>query len=127
MLIKVVLIVAVLVCAYFLVRSTARDKNVALRRLLLAVFVIVAVISILFPQITTSVARLVGVGRGADLLLYLLIIAFLSYSVVSFRKMTAMENRITDLARQVAIHTANPHTPPAAEEQAAEGNDRHMP
>lgn len=118
MLIKIVLIAAVLVCAYFLVRSTARDKNVALRRLLLGVFVILAVVSILFPQITTSVARLVGVGRGTDLLLYLVIIAFLSYSVVSFRKMTAMENRITDLARQVALHTSAPHETHSSVEDA---------
>ncbi|MBM9433899.1 DUF2304 domain-containing protein [Flaviflexus equikiangi] len=108
MLIQVVLIATVLVCAYYLVRSTARDKNVALRRLLLALFVVVGIVSIIFPQITTTVAQFVGVGRGTDLLLYMLIISFLSYSVVSFRKMTAMENRITDLAREVALATSDP-------------------
>lgn len=108
MLIKVVLLATVLISAVFLVRSTGAAKNVALRRLLLLAFVLLAVISILFPQITTRAAQFVGVGRGTDLLLYLLIIAFLSYAVVSFRRMNIMENRITDLSRTIALLTSDP-------------------
>lgn len=41
--IKTLLILTVLVIAWFLVRSTGNSKNVALRRLLLLVFVVLAV------------------------------------------------------------------------------------
>lgn len=108
MVIKTVLIAAVLVIAYFLIKSTSNTKNVALRRLLLVVFVILALLSILFPDTTTTVAHWVGVGRGADLILYLLVIAFLSYAVVSYRRMNIFENRITDLARELAIARSQP-------------------
>lgn len=108
MVIKIVLIVAVLVIAYFLIKSTSNTKNVALRRLLLVVFVLLAIGSILFPDTTTTVAQWVGVGRGADLILYLLVIAFLSYAVVSYRRMNIFENRITDLARELAIARSHP-------------------
>ncbi|MDD7466166.1 MAG: DUF2304 domain-containing protein [Actinomycetaceae bacterium] len=108
MLIKIILIAAVLVIAYFLVRSTANVKNVALRRLLLVAFVLLAIISIVFPQVTSAAANLVGVGRGADLLLYLLIIAFLSYAVVSYRRMNILEWKITDLARELTIARSHP-------------------
>ncbi|MDY5589211.1 MAG: DUF2304 domain-containing protein [Arcanobacterium sp.] len=108
MLIKIILIAAVLVIAYFLVRSTANTKNVALRRLLLLAFVALAVISIIFPNLTTTVANLVGVGRGVDLLLYLLIIAFLSYAVVSYRRINILEWKITDLARELTIARSHP-------------------
>lgn len=110
MIIKLILIVSILVVAVFLVRSTSNTKNVALRRLLLLAFVLLALFSILFPAITTKVAQAIGVGRGADLILYLLVIAFLSYSVVSYRRMNILENRITDLARQLALAQSNPHS-----------------
>lgn len=106
--IQIILIVAVLVIAYFLIKSTSNTKNVALRRLLLVLFVVLALVSILFPDTTTTVARWVGVGRGTDLVLYLLVIAFLSYAVVSYRRMNAFENRITDLARELAIARSQP-------------------
>ena len=106
--IKVLLIAAVLVVAFFLVRSTTDTKNVALRRLLLLVFVVLAVISIIFPDITGIIARWLGVGRGTDLLLYLLVIAFLSYTVVSYRKLNLLEYRIADLARELTIARSHP-------------------
>ncbi|MDD7385337.1 MAG: DUF2304 domain-containing protein [Actinomycetaceae bacterium] len=108
MLIKILLIAAVLVIAYYLVRSTAKSKNVALRRLLLAVFVLLAVISIIFPDVTTKVAGFLGVGRGTDLLLYCLVIAFLSYAVVTFRRINILEWRISELARELSVARSHP-------------------
>ncbi|MFP7695703.1 DUF2304 domain-containing protein [Trueperella sp. LYQ143] len=110
MLIKIILITVVLIVCIPLIRGTQTTRNVALRRLLLLVFVLLAVISIIYPQIMTSVAQFLGVGRGTDLLLYLLVIAFLSYSVVSFRRVNILENRIVDLSRELAIARTHPHT-----------------
>lgn len=108
MIIKILLLAAILVAAAYLARATANAKNVALRRVLLVCFVIIAILSIVMPKLTTRVANFVGVGRGTDLLLYLLIIAFLSYAVASFRRMNQFENRITDLARELAIARSKP-------------------
>ncbi|QOR47258.1 DUF2304 domain-containing protein [Trueperella pecoris] len=108
MLIKIILLVGILVLAAYLIKGTQDTKNVALRRLLLVVFVIVAAVSIIFPDITTDVANLLGVGRGTDLLLYLTIIAFLSYAVVSYRRMVILENRLVDLARELAVARTHP-------------------
>lgn len=108
MLIKIILISAVLIAAYFLVRSTENAKNVALRRLLLLLFVLLAIISIIFPDITGIVASWVGVGRGTDLLLYMLVVAFLGYAVVNYRRMNILESRIVDLARELTIARSHP-------------------
>ena len=108
MIIKIILITVVLIVAFFLVRSTGNTKNVALRRLLLLIFVLLAIFSILFPRINTLVANAIGIGRGTDLLLYLLIIAFLSYSVVMFRRLNILENRIVELSRRLTIAISNP-------------------
>lgn len=103
MLVKVILILAVLLCAYFLTKAQNGEKQVALRRIILVLFVLAAIISILFPSLTTQVAHLVGVGRGTDLLLYALVVAFISYAVTMYRRLNRQEIRITQLVRQMSI------------------------
>ncbi|MET7074504.1 DUF2304 domain-containing protein [Trueperella pyogenes] len=110
MLIKIILLAGILFIAAYLIKGTQDTKNVALRRLLLVAFVALAAVTIIFPDITTRVAHFVGVGRGVDLLLYLTIIAFLSYSVVSYRRMVILENRLVELARELAIARTHPDT-----------------
>lgn len=103
MLIKIILITAVLLVAFFLTRAQAGDKGLAMRRLLLAGFVVCAILTILFPDLTTRLAHVLGVGRGTDLLIYALVVAFLSYAVTMYRRLNQQEARLTVLARKLAI------------------------
>jgi hypothetical protein len=58
------------------------------------------------PNDLTRVAHLVGVGRGADLVLYALVVAF-TFSVVNFYlRQRELKQRITQLARAVALREA---------------------
>ncbi|PPK97720.1 hypothetical protein CLV92_103255 [Kineococcus xinjiangensis] len=106
--IQVLLITAVLVTGALLVRSTAGDRHQAVRRLLLALLVVLAIASILAPAVVTAVARAVGVGRGTDLLLYCLVIAFLGFVVSSYRKSRLLEAQVTALVRRLALDEAVP-------------------
>ncbi len=101
--IQVLLLAGVSVVAAMLTRTTANARHQAIRRILLVGFVVVAAGSVLFPDRLTWLARQVGVGRGADLLLYGLVIAFLSYIATSYRRMGELERRITVLTREVAL------------------------
>ena len=72
MLIQILLLVGIaLVAAVLLRRAGARHQ--AIRRLALVAFGAFAVTSVIFPNIWNALARLVGVGRGSDLLLLSLI------------------------------------------------------
>lgn len=106
MLIQIILLAAIAVVTVLLTRSTAGARHQAVRRLLLAGFVILAALSVLFPTWLTWLARLVGVGRGADLLLYALVIAFLSSLATTYRTTALLNRRITILARKVALAEA---------------------
>lgn len=106
MLIQIILLVAIAVIAVLLTRSTAGARHQAVRRLLLVGFVVLAVLSVLFPSWLTWLARLLGVGRGADLLLYALVIAFLSSLATTYRTTSLLNRRITVLARKVALAEA---------------------
>ncbi len=140
--IQLALIVGVGTAGVLLLRSTAGARHQAIRRLAMTAFGVAAIYFIMAPSAATRVARLLGVGRGADLLLYALVIAFLGYLASSFKRIAGLEGRITELARQLAlaqaprpdhlddpnyrhsapneegIHSSDPPTP-----AAADGND----
>jgi small membrane protein len=106
--IQVLLIVSVGIIALFLLRATAGARHLAIRRVLLLGFAVLAVVSILAPTWVTRVAHLVGVGRGTDLLLYGLIVTFLGYTATSYRRFRQIERRLTEMTRQIALDEVPP-------------------
>ena len=106
MLIKILLIVVVLLLSLYMFKANLGAKQTAWRRLGVLLFAVAAVVVVIFPGITTTVARFVGVGRGADLLLYGLVIVVLYNMLMQAKQRNAAERRLTKLAREVAItHT----------------------
>jgi small membrane protein len=105
-LIKLLLLAAIALVGYYAVRGSRR----ALHRVVWRGFVVgglgAAVVSVLVPDVLTWVANRLGVGRGADLVLYGTTVAFMLVSVVLFRRLADMERRYVALARTLAIHDA---------------------
>lgn len=62
--------------------------------------------AVLFPGLVTSVAKLVGVGRGADLVLYVVAVVVMYLVVNTHLRMRDLERSITELVRQQALDTA---------------------
>jgi hypothetical protein len=102
-LIKSLLLLAIAVIVVLAVRAPTGARHLALRRMSISAFAVLAVLSVLFPDAWNAAAAAVGVGRGTDLLLYGLIIVVLLYMVTTYRRFRAMETSITLLARRIAI------------------------
>lgn len=118
-LIQLVLIVVVVVTAVRLLRDRGA-RTQAVRRLGLMLFAALAVWSILFPSVWNQIARLVGVGRGTDMVLYALVVAFLSFTLTTYVRFREFEARYTKLARRLALDEAGPPRPsPSAPEKPA--------
>lgn len=81
-------------------------RTQALRRLGMLLFAVFGVAAILAPNALTWVAQHVGIGRGADLILYFLVIAFLGFAMNSYLRFRDLESRYTKLARHVALTEA---------------------
>lgn len=101
--IQFLLIAAIVLLAAFMMRRTGADSHLAIRRIILGLFVIAAALSILFPQWLTWIASLIGVGRGTDLLLYALVIMFLVFVYTQYRRNVTLQRDITRLARKIAL------------------------
>ncbi len=96
-------VVVVVVARLFMSRGA---RSQAIRRLGLLLFAGFAVVSILFPTVWNNIAHLVGVGRGTDMVLYALVVAFLSFTVTTFLRFRDLETRCTRLARRLALDEA---------------------
>ncbi len=104
--IQIILIIAIIAIGILFIRRPGSDRHLAIRRLVLGLFVLVAILSVLFPQWLSWVANLIGVGRGTDLVLYALVVVFLATVLAQYRRFAAQDRRITLLARQLALSEA---------------------
>lgn len=97
-------IVIVIVLAVFMVlgrRGTHSGK--AWKKIGLVFLSIGAVLAALFPESTNYIADMVGVGRGADLLLYGTVVAFVVYVLNNYLYQQDQRDSLYRLARKVAI------------------------
>lgn len=106
--IQVVLIVALLALMVALFNQRPGARPLAIRRITYGVLLLAAIAAVMFPGWLTWLAQLVGVGRGTDLLLYGLVLVFISHSMASKTKHATEDQRFTLLARSMAITNAEP-------------------
>ena len=55
-----------------------------------------------------SISLSIGVGRGTDLILYMLVVAFFSFMATTFKRSRDADIRYTKLARRLALDEAVP-------------------
>ena len=123
MLIQIILLLAIAVVAVLLGRSTTNARHMAFRRLFLLMFVVASALAILFPRALTFVAHALGVGRGTDLLLYAVVIAFIGSLAMNSRRAGELGHKITLLTRALALSEARLAEAEAARRAAAGEND----
>lgn len=72
---------------------------------IVTVFVLLAAgaAAVVFPDLTDEVAQVVGVGRGADLVTYISLVAVLFVLVHYYAKFVELQRNVTQLARELAI------------------------
>lgn len=94
----------------FALGSALRNRNTvrfqAGKKVLLLLFVLLGVVAIARPAYVTALANAVGVGRGADLLLYVLIVAFLFVVLNVYLKFKDADAREAQLVRALAVTEA---------------------
>lgn len=106
MLIQIVLVLAVLTVLFVFVRSSDAVYVQASKRIGLVLFAVANVYAVMRPDDLTAVAHVLGVGRGTDLVLYALVVAFMAGMFSMYQRFRVVDRRFTELARTVAIREA---------------------
>lgn len=106
-LIQVIVIVVALAVIFFALSGKQTHAARAWKKIAFCLLAVAMVVAVLFPGLTNTLSHAVGVGRGADLLLYLLTLAFITYVVNSYLHNQTEKDRLFRLARKVALIEAN--------------------
>jgi hypothetical protein len=75
----------------------------AWKKLLFSALMVVVVIAVLSPALVNRVANLVGVGRGTDLVLYIVSVGFGFYVVNQYLRGQDARAELHRLARRIAV------------------------
>ncbi|HEU0265997.1 MAG TPA: DUF2304 domain-containing protein, partial [Candidatus Saccharimonadaceae bacterium] len=103
MVIQIILILLFVVIGLNFLRSRGTSRTNALKKLALILFIIVAIIAVIYPELLSDLAKLVGVGRGTDLLTYGLAVIIIFQILNGYVKDREQEKRFVKLVRKVAI------------------------
>jgi len=114
MLIKIILVLAALVMGFYVLRLHGTTRGGALIKLGMAGFLVFAIYAVLRPDDVTWLATKLGVGRGADLVLYLLVVGSGFFAVSTYLRFRELELRFARLARSVALSEARSRDAAAA-------------
>lgn len=107
MIIQIILIAISFAVLLYALSSRETHAINAWKKIGIILMAFIAIIAILLPEVANKVANLLGVGRGADLLLYLLFAAFIFHALSQYIKGKDQQNTLFRLARRVAIIEAS--------------------
>lgn len=114
--IQFLLIFAIVALLFYLLRSRTNAKSRAWVKVGYLLFVVAAIYAILRPNDTTVVANWLGVDRGADLIEYALVIAFVFTTLSTYIRFKDLELKYARLARAVALNGAQAPAAPSSPE-----------
>lgn len=105
-LIQVLVILLAIVIVVVTLGRRRTHSGKAWKKIGLVFLAIAMIVAVLFPEITNTLAHLVGVGRGADLLLYVTVIAFILFVLNNYLYQQDQKNSVHKLARKIALSEA---------------------
>ena len=106
MIIKLLLIAALAAAAYVLMHGRRSALSLLVRRGVALLAIALGVVAVVFPDLVTHAAHVVGVGRGTDLVVYVLCVTFLFTTIGLHMRLAALHDRFVELARRVALNEA---------------------
>ena len=114
--IKLILIILlVIVLRAFMVQKAL----ILTKRIVASSMFLVLVLLVVFPEVSTRVANVIGVGRGVDLIFYFSHLFLLFLIVGLWRRSIVLMTTVTKLSRAIALQ--NPNKP---EEQKTQTDEK---
>jgi hypothetical protein len=107
MIIKTILVIAILLLIVWFLSNRTTNQVKAWQKIGVILLTLAGIIAVISPDTSNRLAHNVGVGRGADLLLYLLTLAFIFMILNLYLKNKEEQRRIVTLARKVALLEAH--------------------
>jgi len=113
------------IAALFVLTLVAAVRGWATRRdaLLWALLWLVAGVAIMWPGVTKVIANALGIGRGADLVLYCAVVVMMVGFLMVYVRLRRIRREMTLLVRELAIRDAVSTSPPNPPDEAGTEKD----
>src|SRR6476661_4304403 len=103
---KSIQIILIILSMLVAIMGSVAFRSKLISRLVALLFFGAATGFVLFPDATSEIARVLGVGRGTDLLLYVTIFAGLHSCLLLYIRNRTVQRKLTELTRALAIKDA---------------------
>jgi len=107
MLIKTLLIICFTFLILYFGKNSEKTKARAWKKIFFMLFLILGIIFAIRPDLINDLAKSIGVGRGADLVLYCVVVAFIFVTINVYLKFKRLNLRIDKLVSQIAQLESN--------------------
>lgn len=125
---QILLIASLIATGVTLVALVLRGVMGRLEAAVSLLAVIAGIVFAIAPNLTTVIARAIGINRGTDLLLYLLVLAVMYGFLAIYLKLRRVRRELTLLVRELAIREATDRARPReADARSAEPSDERVP
>ncbi|NDK88823.1 DUF2304 domain-containing protein [Gordonia desulfuricans] len=124
---QILAIVGILALVMFFIVNRGTARASAGVKLLFVAFVAFGLYAMFRQDDITWLANRLGIQRGLDLVLFLLVIAFAFTTVSTYLRFRDLEVRYARLARAIALQNAQPTIRGTAASEDAAAPDEHTP
>jgi len=97
-----------------------RLRKKTMDRIIVLLFLLAGVVLVAAPDLSSAIAQTVGVGRGADLVLYLGLLGLSFVCLLLYARLRDMEASLSELVRSIAMQNARIPESDAPESQEPE-------
>lgn len=94
MIVQVFLVISFLLFSFYFINNFNKVRVKAWKRIAFSLFILFGIISVLHPELVDFFAKKMGIGRGADLLLYTSVITFLFVTINFYIKFKELSLKI---------------------------------
>ncbi len=101
--IKIILLIPLLL---LIILMLPRFRSHAMSRLIMIIISLLGILFVLFPSLSNELAKYVGVGRGADLIIYLFMVFSFLYNIFMYAKLRMIRQDQTEIIKNIAIQNA---------------------
>ncbi|RYG21515.1 MAG: DUF2304 domain-containing protein [Chitinophagaceae bacterium] len=101
--IKIILLIPLLL---LIILMLPRFRKHALSRMIMILISLLGVVFVLFPSLSSKLAQYVGVGRGADLIIYVFIVFSFLYNIYMYAKLRIIQQDQTEIIKNIALQNA---------------------
>jgi len=98
--IQIILSIGVLVMLWVAIAKLPKNN---LLKLIIFTTILISLFFILQPDVSTDFARVLGVGRGADLILYISTVCMFILMLLIYIRYRKLKEQITQLNREITI------------------------